>query len=528
MKSNLLWAALLFFAPYLSTAQPLVKLGKPYLVVDAGIKFYYEKGKEIYTVKIGPDGIRLSIINSETLEQTKTAISKLPKNFSYENVMELDNKYYLFYSVLGKGDNKEQLMSQILDFNTCKIDGIEKQVLSVNKAIADSPIGTFKSYGIVNKFNFYHSFDKSKLLIVYRLLPEKKRDAVNYDVIGMNVFDNSLNKLSIQEIKMPHTEKQMDNMDYAVDYEGNAFVLSIVYGDDNLKKDKKLNYSIELLKVKPNSSAIATIPVLLQGKFVNKLKLFETSKNKMVCAGYYSNFKKSNSADGIMHFNISSDNKITDMINHEIPIEVLNQFVNEKTQNNNDKREKDDIAEFAELVLNNLIIQADGSMLIIGEQSFQVNSTYYSQGSYQTITTTFFNDILTCKVNANGSLAWMRKLPKKQVGSDIAIGLSYKYMKGENEHIYIFMDNEKNMQLPLNKYPEKHVDGKGGFLTAYKVSDATGAVEKISILNTLEIQGHELSRFAVNRIVSISPNEFVFEAFKKAKEDVMLKVKFSK
>ena len=344
----------------------------------------------------------------------------------------------------------------------------------------------------------------------------------------MNVFDNGLNKISLQEIKMPHTEKQMDNIDYAVDSDGNAFVLSLVYNDEPVKKDKKLTYFIELLKIKPNSPAITTMPVVLQGKFVNKLWLYETSKNKMVCAGYYNNEKDSDGANGIMLFNVSSDNKISGMINHEIPVEVLNQFVNERAQNKNKKKDKDDKAEFEDLVLRSLLVQADGSILLTGEQYYSITTTYYSQSGSRTITTYFYNDILACKINADGSLAWMRKLPKRQKGNAGRGGMSFKYMSGEKEHYFLFLDNEKNMKLSLNEYPAGHLDGRGGFLTAYKINDATGVVDKISILDTKDVQGVELYQFAVNRILPISKNEFVFEAYKKGKEDLMLKVNFKK
>ena len=120
----------------------------------------------------------------------------------------------------------------------------------------------------------------------------------------------------------------------------------------------------------------------------------------------------------------------------------------------------------------------------------------------------------------------MKKLPKRQKGKAGQGGMSFKYMAGEGCHYLLFLDNVKNMNLPLNQRPELHADGHGGYLTAYKIQDSDGKTEKVSILDLTNIKGIEGFQFSVDRIIPISLNSFVFETYKKQKEDMLVKVTF--
>jgi len=87
------------------------------------------------------------------------------------------------------------------------------------------------------------------------------------------------------------------------------------------------------------------------------------------------------------------------------------------------------------------------------------------------------------------------------------------------------MDNVKNLTLTSTDVPEYHVDGAGGFLTAYKVNYTNGDVKKTSILNSVDVKGMKIHQFSTDRISSNVNDEFIFEVYKKQKEDILIKVK---
>jgi hypothetical protein len=163
--------------------------------------------------------------------------------------------------------------------------------------------------------------------------------------------------------------------------------------------------------------------------------------------------------------------------------------------------------------------------LLIGEQYFmRAHTRSTGNGGSTTYYTYHYNDMLITKIAPSGALAWMKKLPKQQMGTNGRGGMSYTYIDGKSHHYFIFLDNEKNKDLTINEVPARHKDGAGGFLTAYKIDDITGQVKKEYILDTRDVRGIELFQFMTSRMVPVSSNEFVFESYKKKKEDVMIKV----
>jgi hypothetical protein len=118
----------------------------------------------------------------------------------------------------------------------------------------------------------------------------------------------------------------------------------------------------------------------------------------------------------------------------------------------------------------------------------------------------------------------MKKLPKRQQGTAGQGGMSYRYLSGAGSHYFLFLDNEKNLNLPKDELPARHMDGAGGFLMCYKLNDKTGEVKKTQILDTRDVEGMALHQFKPSRMLGTALNTLVFEAYKKKKEDVLVKV----
>jgi hypothetical protein len=256
--------------------------------------------------------------------------------------------------------------------------------------------------------------------------------------------------------------------------------------------------------------------------------LYEGVDKSILCAGFYNKEENSSkNADGAFLFKMDEDGLITDKNFYEIPVEILNQYEKKITQKKNNKKDKKDKAEFGSLVMRKLIVQPDNSILLVGEQYFVVQHTYTdSNGNTQTRYSYHYYDLLITKIDPNGELAWMRKLPKRQVGSAGRGGMGAKHMYIDGNHYFVYLDNVKNMELTLDKRPAVHSDRRGGFLTAYRLNNETGNVEKVSIFNTLEIkEKYKLYQFQTKRMLAVSENEFVIEFYKKQKEDVLVKIK---
>lgn len=543
MKKLLL--SLLLFTYGLANGQVKVStdftctLGTPYKVIDAGSKYYFSKGDEIMTVKIDGKEIIIQKLSAKTLSFIKLqAYESMPKGSVIESINEFAGRYYIFYSLWEKPF--EQLYAREIDFASGQFVGKDLLLIKTDVKIAGSGTG-WGMWGIptgfADKFSFQYSFDRTKLLIQYRLKPEVKDDDVSHDIIGMNVFDKNLAALWRKEVTMPYTEKKMNNIDYSLDSEGNAFLLSTVYNDNTtkLKKGEKPNYHIELIRIKAVTGELRATTIGLGDKFINKIWMYENGNKDMLCAGYYTKTQDTDNADGVFMFKIDKEGKAYDLVSHEIPVKVLNQYLSAREQKKNEKKDEEDRAEFTDLELRDVIVQNDGSVILIGEQYYTVTRTYTTTTSTGGMTTRsvtyyYYNDMLITKLDPKGNLAWMQKLAKRQArtGGYGKGGMSYQYMSKEGSHYLLFLDNKKNMDLPLNEIPAMHSDGQGGFLTAYKVDDANGNVSKLSLFDTRDVQGTEVYQFMTDRIVPLSNNEFVIEVYKKKKEDVLIKVTLDK
>jgi len=90
----------------------------------------------------------------------------------------------------------------------------------------------------------------------------------------------------------------------------------------------------------------------------------------------------------------------------------------------------------------------------------------------------------------------MKKITKNQRGTKGKGGMSYKYFNANNNHYIVFLDNVKNIDLPIDKEPKQHTDGQGGYLTTVKISDADGELKKETILNAREVEDFEIYQYA--------------------------------
>ncbi|MCK6695106.1 MAG: hypothetical protein L6Q97_23785 [Thermoanaerobaculia bacterium] len=513
-------------------------ISKPYPVIDAGQKLYFANPAEEKALSIKMDGkdVYLQTFDAKAMKEVKrNKYNDLPKDFVFEHATWFQDKLYFFYSLLEREkEPTKKMYAREIDFDNSKFMDNGRLLFSIEGKEKDisKPLFGQVSVETAGAFSFHLSKDKSKLLIQYRKAPKVKSDKSNYDVIGMYVFGTDLNLIAGNDIKMPYTEKKMDNVDYTIDSEGNPYLLAKVYKDDSTKdtkgkgENRKANYFMELFKVDVGNKSVKTTKIEVKDNFIKDSWIYEGDENTIYCAGFYNKmaggFNRGDNADGLFLIRLNKDGGMADKNFYEIPLEVLNQYTKAGGKPVKEKKEKDDKAEFDYLELVELVIQKDGSILIIGEQSYLEVSTSQRGVSYYTL---HRNDMLISKINPDGQLAWMKKLPKRQAGNINSKSLGFKRLSYDGAHCLFFVDNDKNLNLGLNERPARHIEGLGGFLTAYIIDDQSGTVQKKMVLNPAKLKnGMEVFQLGLNRIVKISDSSCFIEFYKKSKEDVFLKL----
>lgn len=170
------------------------------------------------------------------------------------------------------------------------------------------------------------------------------------------------------------------------------------------------------------------------------------------------------------------------------------------------ERKKD--YEAPNLKVRNIVVEADGSLFIALEEYYVVTTTYTdSRGNTRTTYTYYYEDILGAKISASGNFEWLRKLPKKQRGSNGRGTMSYKLVSDATGYYFLFLDNKKNMELEEDEVPKYHIDGYGGQVVVSKI-DNSGAISKELVFDTRE---EDVMLFP-SQFTRINRNQFIGRA----------------
>lgn len=523
MRINLFFLACIYAITSFSQQKPTSKefnytFSKPYEVID-GVKWYFNvEGTNIVSFKMDGNDFYFQKFGGPNLDEImRVPMERLPKKSRFEEILKFQDKIYFFYSLKDDNTGVLQLFARELDYVNGKFKPDRCIVKEENKV---------SNAFIFSKFNIYSDLNESKILVQYRMVPDVKNDDVSKDIIGFHTFTKDLEEIWHSIVTMPYTEKKMNNVAYCLDDQANVYLLSEIYKDettDKFKKDGTINYDLEVIRIDKDDQKLTIKRISLENRRLIDYGFYNGNNNELILAGYYSN-EEDRSADGVYTYVFNGDGEIIKSSTNEFDINVIKQFESEKSQRKIDKSTQKNGVGIDNLEFDHLIHHEDGSITAIGEVYYY--TVHYNGSTGSTSYDYFYNSIIACKISEKGDMLWMKKLPKYQEGNGLG-GLSYSLLFDDNNYYFVYLDNIKNLNLGLNETPEKHVDGRGGYLTAYKVDVSTGDVEKSSIFNTAEVNNMSLHQFQVDRVVKIGDKEFAVEFYKKRNEDVMVKVKFT-
>ena len=483
----------LIFPSYAQTKNPAtefkVNWGTPYEIPkkyeDLGYLSNMQDGILQICVKMNHDVIfqRFDLKKLSPTRRITVDLSDREDHFVPDLFTDFNGEFYMIYSTWDKEAEREHLFADKIDMTNGSFANNPKELIKAKKIAGVMGEGFYK-FSTTGKYKFHFSMDSSFMLVTYRLYTDVKNDAVSRDVIGFYMFDKDLNKVWGNEVRMPYTEEMMDNIDYTVTSNGEAYLLCKVYQGKRVeKKNENPNYHYE---VKP-------IRIKLGDKFINNMILAEGFGGEIICAGYYkSDYKTSGGTgnkylhtDGCVIAKIDEHDSVLTVSKgfYEFPAEIIKAFEKQSDKNKVDKQNEKDKAEAPGLFLRNVVISNDGSITFVGEQfRYVVYTTTSSSGSVSTHERWYYGDIFVMKIGPDGEMAWVKKIPKNQQGAQGRRGMSFKYYWYAGNDYFFYLDNIKNMNLQPTDVPAVHMDGAGGYLTVCKI-DKDGNISKGSLMN---------------------------------------------
>ncbi len=503
------------------------EIGKPYKSENAYYRRYFQKDGELLAIKVFKksetviqklDAKNLNLISSNN-------ISDLPKGATFEDVIEFNDRYFFIFTV--KSNSDHEVFYREIDFQTGTFltkDILLFHIKGKQREVSKSIIGTMFSAHFGDKLDYVISPDGKNLLFLYSITP-KGKDTKIFSSVGLFVFDESLNIIWGKEVKMPYTLRKLDFYDTFISNDTKAYILSKVYNDDS-GKDKKNdedivpNYKMELFVIDGLSEAFHKIPTSLNRQFIHNLIFLDSFPNELVCAGFYSKGEELKNSEGIFVWYLNEKGEILTAINEEIPEDVMEQYAKKQ-----DEKEKWNAKIKGLRDLNVLFVEPnkDGSMVFFCEEQYSI----WRPGTKRSYYTYHYDDILVIRFSKNGKIDWIKKLPKKQTGFNGKRSMSFHYIKHNQTHYLLFLDNIKNLDLPVDVVPTRYSDRfDSGVLTAYQIDDTSGETIKLSYFDLHDVKNVvKVSGFNTHRITHSQDGECLIEVNKSKKEEVLIKIK---
>jgi len=512
-----------------------VSTGTQYPVIDAGSKEYVSlENGYVIMAKMGKGTVNIQKYDVGAMKEVaRNTYEDLPKYAFFQDILKLENRIYYIYEAINKKEGNYTVYSREIDPETATFKE-QVALFTTDRKVVPSkvPMGdltNISGFGLKmagNKFIVHKSFDDTKVLIRYRLYPLQKDDSKNYDEIGFFVFDNHMKKIWGKEVKMPYTEKQINNIGYAVGSNGEALML-IANREKKTYESFIVNTSGEL---KTNDIGLSA------DQYFRKLLIKENKAGNYVCGGLYANgieFKFNPftggafvfNANGLLYFELDKTGGLVKKKDFIFSKEFIQQNLNDREKDAVEKREKDGKAGVLDLLLRDFVVKEDGSSIFYAERQY-IRTEYV--GPQQTTVYRFSNAVVI-KIDQQGNLVWMKKLPKNQHGVKGAGQMGIAYMEGAFADYVAYIDNPKNIDLsPDDGVPAGHKDGAGGYLTTYKIDHETGKLEKHTIFELTNVNGVSAKQFKPTRVFRVSEGVFMVEAYIGNKKDTMIKIELKK
>lgn len=477
---NLFFLILLMLLPYLSFSQAVeIEWGEANKNESFTNRILGETDYEVITLASRKEDFYIETYDKKTLKLKNSAPFKLPKEMDKKTEIE---KIHFFPET----DKIVLFTSLYLDkTNNIYFYSIDTKA-NVSKSTLLLSIDVEKK-GRKGRFGFDISIDENTVLVYHtsKLKKEKVKQ------VRVKVINSDVELVADMEDKIPMKDdkKELYVEDFTFDPNGYIHMLIVkptkqykdffFYTYDSNDGYKRKTYQVELDK----------------DHIVNTIAFAINSQNNLVAAGYYSDFAgvfRGLTIQGVFSFEYNPlDNRVLSKM-----LSPYNQKDYQNAYGKQAKRFKKGIP--PNHYMRELILKSDGSLSLVSEY-YQV--TQSSSGIVSTVSY-IYGDILVTDLDSKGNINWLQSIPKIQVftrpslnisfstsGGFATLGFSIALMKDksvflsyllsvqEDKIYFVYNDNPKNLEIPLDEKPKIMKNLNKGTPTLISM-DQTGFIKR--------------------------------------------------
>lgn len=378
-------------------------------------------------------------------KETSFKVQSYDKNMrmNWDKELELDKRRPSFMGV----DTQDSTFYLVYEFRNRGHTMVKVHRYDERANLVDSTL--IKDYGlqyIAPNFQIIRSEDRSKILIFY---------VENYSTVNALCFDlNTMQTVWDNAFEPKNYGLSRENTQVLLSDDG---IMYFVIQKNNFRsRTKRHYYEIYQIYEEAVTPALRTIAFPEEKLTFDVYFNYDNLNQQLVGGGLYAS-KNLVWAEGVFLMNIPKTSTDSALVS-------FSSFDHELMRNYLDKDAPRKLKGLFECEIQEVVMRSDGGLIMIVERvksnqrTYGTTSAYAASSQLGIMTDLYFENLLVCSVNPDGSLDWSNVLRKKQFSQDdMGIYSSYYLMKTPKSLHVIFNDEIKDE----NNVSEYIIKGNG-------------------------------------------------------------------
>lgn len=244
------------------------------------------------------------------------------------------------------------------------------------------------------------------------------------------VYSTDFQKIYEKDIKLNSRDRLFHYENVQVGDDGSVYLLGQYLGR---KKNKDANYNYALVKV--NAEGMKETSFKSEEHYVASLTLLRKGE-KLSCVGFYSE-RNDHRYKGVVRFDLDPGSL---SIAKKSFLPFSDQFLFDKYGKVKDK-------ELRNLSYRDTYMFDNGDIVLNAEEYYiRTHTSMSPTGGMSTNTTYHFEDIVSCKISANGELIWARNILKRQVAGVPSSNYKSYCAAYKNGNVHFFLNARDNVR----------------------------------------------------------------------------------
>lgn len=471
----------LLFSPEYKTSRDMAQVGA--LPHDSVSFFEFEE------IDSREDAIFLSKIEYATMQQVWRERIDIPQvadcEQSFRYLLPFRDYFLLFTTGIRKENNRQEAYVSIVDF----MGKVKTQPILIQTSPTDNRASQprFTVEVSPNQQYFIAFFDP----------PFERKTNETFD---FRCYSPDLDLIWEKNLELPYAQDIVQVHNYLLDNSANVYLMSgekPSRASNSFLKPQAGRYEVFYYNHVENK--LEEYDVSLKDKNIISIQFDLNAQNELVIAGFYTN-NFNFSVAGTFYFRLLPEAKdLAAAAYMALPKQLLELYLNER------EMQKD--KSIGDLFLDHLIIEPDGSTLLIGERYYITERMMsdISTGRQYIEYTYHHGDIIVLQLNASGKINWSNSIAKNQTRlSNYKQNYGYSFGKKGTDWMFFFNDSKDNQER-LSTKPDGSASSWNGtqnsVTTRVNVTESGAMTRFVSRDNrqTDELLQPELTDFEPNR-----------------------------